>query len=102
VPNFGLMKESGLGNLIITAKSHSKPSDFVVRCFVPASGINEDPVTGSAHCALTPLWARKLEKTELHSSQLSQRTGQLHLHLLNDRVEIKGKAITIFEAQLKI
>jgi PhzF family phenazine biosynthesis protein len=101
-PNFGLMKESGLGNVIITAKSHSQPSDFVVRCFVPASGINEDPVTGSAHCALAPLWAEKLKKTELHSLQLSQRTGQLHLHLLNDRVEIKGRAVTVFEAQLRI
>ena len=101
-PNFELMKKNGLGHLMITAISDSPTSDFVVRCFAPISGINEDPVTGSAHCALTPLWAEKLGKMELDSLQLSKRTGRLKVKLINDRVEIKGKAITIFEAKIKI
>ncbi len=101
-PDFELMKKNGLGNLMITAKSELQQADFVVRCFAPASGINEDPVTGSAHCALTPLWADKLRKTEMDSFQLSKRTGMLKVRLKNDRVEIIGKAITIFEARMKI
>lgn len=102
MPDFELMKKNGLGHLMITAISDSQQSDFVVRCFAPVSGINEDPVTGSAHCALTPLWSKKLGKTELNSLQLSKRTGRLQVKLNNDRVEIKGKAITIFEAKIKI
>jgi PhzF family phenazine biosynthesis protein len=101
-PNYELLKKNGFGHLMITSISNSQRSDFVVRCFAPASGINEDPVTGSAHCALTPLWAEKLGKMELDSLQLSKRTGILKVKLINDRVEIKGKAITIFEAKLKI
>ncbi|MDR0232279.1 MAG: PhzF family phenazine biosynthesis protein [Dysgonamonadaceae bacterium] len=101
-PNFTLLTENGLGHLMITSKSDSKQADFVVRCFAPIAGINEDPVTGSAHCALTPLWAEKLGKTELDSLQLSKRTGHLKVKLNNDRVEIKGKALTIFEAKMKV
>jgi len=101
-PDFEMMKKNGLGHLMITAKSNSRQSDFVVRCFAPTSGINEDPVTGSAHCALTPLWAEKLGKIELDSFQISKRTGSLKVKLDNDRVEIKGKALTIFEAKLRI
>jgi len=101
-PNFDQMNRLNLGHLMITSKSNSKEADFVVRCFAPVSGINEDPVTGSAHCALTPLWAEKLGKTEMDSLQVSKRTGKLKVKLIRDRVEIKGKAITIFKAELKI
>ena len=101
-PDFELMKKNGLGHLMITAKSDSRQADFVVRCFAPSSGINEDPVTGSAHCALTPLWSEKLRKIELDSLQISKRTGNLKVKLVNDRVEIKGKALTIFEAKMRI
>ncbi len=101
-PNFEIIKAKGLGALMITAKSDNGNFDFVVRCFVPMLGINEDPVTGSAHCALTPLWTEKLGKTELNSLQLSKRTGKLRVKLINDRIEIKGKAITIFKAELKV
>jgi len=101
-PDFALLNKSGLGHLMITAKGSSKEVDFVVRCFAPIAGINEDPVTGSAHCALTPLWVEKLGKTELNSLQLSKRTGHLKVKLNNDRVEIKGKALTIFEAKMRI
>ena len=102
LPRFEAMKRKGLGHLIITAESDSKQADFVVRCFAPHLGIDEDPVTGSAHCALTPLWCRKLGKAELNSAQISKRTGRLKVELNHDRVQIKGKAVTIFEAGLKI
>ncbi|MDG5800155.1 PhzF family phenazine biosynthesis protein [Marinilabiliaceae bacterium ANBcel2] len=101
-PFYESMIKHGLGNLMITAESKSFNADFIVRCFAPVSGINEDPVTGSAHCALTPLWSQKLGKLELDSYQCSKRTGNLKVKLIDDRVEIKGKAITIFEANLDI
>lgn len=101
-PDFGSLTKNGLGHLMITAESDSKRSDFVVRCFAPMGGINEDPVTGSAHCALTPLWSEKLGKSELDSLQLSKRTGRMKVKLDNGRVEIKGKALTVFEAKMRI
>jgi predicted PhzF superfamily epimerase YddE/YHI9 len=86
---------------MITAKSESGNEDFVVRCFAPDLGVDEDPVTGSAHCELTPLWAEKLGKTNLVSRQLSKRSGEISVSLVNDRVLLKGKAVTVFEAHLK-
>lgn len=102
IPDFELMKKNRLGNLMITAKSDVSEADFVVRCFAPSLGINEDPVTGSAHCALTPLWAGKLGKTKLKSIQVSKRTGNLEVELKENSVEITGNAITVFEGVLKI
>ena len=101
-PKFSSLNEHGLGQLMVTAKSNLSDVDFVVRCFCPIDGIDEDPVTGSAHCALTPLWAEKLGKETFNSIQMSKRTGRLKVKLNGDRVEIKGKAITIFEAKLNI
>jgi PhzF family phenazine biosynthesis protein len=101
-PDFELLTRKGLGHLMITSKCDSKRADFVVRCFAPLSGINEDPVTGSAHCALTPLWSERLGKKEMISSQLSARTGILRVQMDMDRVLIKGRAITIFDAKLRI
>lgn len=73
-PKFELLHPARLGHLMITAISSTYPADFVVRCFAPVMGINEDPVTGSAHCALTPLWSQKLGKNEMESIQLSERS----------------------------
>lgn len=101
-PNFEALKSNGLGHLMVTSEGIDRDVDFVVRCFVPDMGINEDPVTGSAHCALTPLWANKLNKGEMVSHQISKRGGVLKVAVTGDKVEIKGKAITVFEAQLKI
>ena len=80
---------SGRG-VIITAKGEKV--DFVSRFFAPQSGIDEDPVTGSAHTTLTPFWSKKLNKTKLTAIQLSERKGYLQCELLNDRVEISGQA----------
>ncbi|GGZ73195.1 PhzF family phenazine biosynthesis protein [Algibacter mikhailovii] len=99
-PNFESLKANGLGRLIITAKGDE--ADFVCRCFVPAMGVNEDPVTGSAHCALTPLWTDRLGKNEMTSHQISKRKGELKVSMLGNNVKIKGQAVTVFEAQLKI
>jgi len=101
-PNLELLKANGLGHLMITAAGEPPDRDFVLRVFAPLAGIDEDPVTGSAHCALTPLWHAKTGKTEFNSYQLSKRTGRLKVKLLNDRVEIKGQAVTVFQAELKI
>ena len=101
-PNFETLVSNGLGQLMITSKASLKDVDFVVRCFVPEAGINEDPVTGSAHCALTPLWSKKLEKSKMISHQISKRGGVLNLTYSNNSVKIKGKAIIIFKAELSI
>ena len=86
--------------LIVTAKSNKDNLDFVSRVFGPAVGINEDPVTGSTHCALTPFWANKLDKSKLSARQVSARGGNLSLALLNDRVAISGTAVTVLKGQL--
>jgi PhzF family phenazine biosynthesis protein len=101
-PDFSALTEKGLGHLMITAASTESDTDFVVRCFAPRSGINEDPVTGSAHCALTPLWYKKTGKKEMNSNQVSYRTGRLKVKLVDDRVEIMGQAVTVFKAELQI
>jgi PhzF family phenazine biosynthesis protein len=101
-PDFGAMKNSEFGDLIVTAISSDPAFDFCVRCFAPAVGINEDPVTGSAHCALVPFWSARTGKTSFKSHQVSKREGVLKVSLMGDRVEISGQAITIFIAELKI
>jgi len=89
-PNFEeISKLKGRG-VIVTAKGDKV--DFVSRFFAPQSGINEDPVTGSAHTTLIPYWSKKLNKNELTAIQLSERKGYLKCKYLADRVEISGKA----------
>jgi len=99
-PDFARMKDSVFGDLIITAPSSDKNFDFCVRCFAPALGINEDPVTGSAHCALVPYWAEKTGKHDFVSHQVSKREGILRVSLKGDRVEISGQAVTIMKGEL--
>ena len=86
--------------LIITAQG--KNVDFVSRMFAPQSGIPEDPVTGSAHCTLIPYWANKLHKKELIARQISERGGFLKCTLKNDRVIIRGEAITYLVGEIYI
>jgi PhzF family phenazine biosynthesis protein len=101
-PDLGALVGVGLGSLIMTAPATGGDADFVVRCFVPALGIPEDPVTGSAHCALVPYWHGRLGKRQLISQQLSARGGRLHLEHRDDRVAVEGEAITVFEARLRV
>jgi PhzF family phenazine biosynthesis protein len=99
-PQFSQMKNSEFGDLIVTAPSSDPVYDFCVRCFAPAYGIDEDPVTGSAHCALVPFWHNKTGRTDFISHQISKRGGVLKVSLKGDRVEISGQAKTIFKAEL--
>jgi PhzF family phenazine biosynthesis protein len=90
IPNFEKIARVGGRGIIITAAG--KDVDFVSRFFAPQSGINEDPVTGSAHTTLTPYWSRKLNKKELSAIQLSERKGYLQCKDLGERTEISGQA----------
>jgi PhzF family phenazine biosynthesis protein len=99
-PHFSLMKNSIYGDLIVTSESEDPEFDFCVRCFAPALGIDEDPVTGSANCSLVPFWHMKTGKENFVSHQVSRRGGILKLALKGNRVEISGKAKTIFKAEL--
>lgn len=101
-PDFRLMKNSGLGNLIVTAPADDSNYDFCVRCFAPALGIDEDPVTGSAHCALVPFWHSRTGKDNFISHQVSKREGVLKTELKGNRVEISGQAITVFKGEFLI
>ena len=76
--------------------------DFVSRFFGPRVGVNEDPVTGSAHTTLVPYWSRQLAKSELTARQLSERGGDLFCRNRGNRIEIAGEAVTFFEGQLNI
>jgi predicted PhzF superfamily epimerase YddE/YHI9 len=93
-PNFTLLGQVDCRGVIVTSKADSQAYDFVSRCFYPATGVNEDPVTGSAHCCLGPYWQRKLEKTEMNAWQCSARGGFLRLKISDDRILISGNAIT--------
>lgn len=99
-PDFDLIMKSKARGVIITAKGDNV--DFVSRFFAPEVGVNEDPVTGSAHTTLTPYWAVKLGKKELSAMQLSKRQGKLNCKLINDRVEIAGHAVTYLEGSIKL
>jgi PhzF family phenazine biosynthesis protein len=99
-PDFKAMKESEFGDLMVTSLSSDKKYDFCLRFFAPALGIDEDPVTGSAHCALVPFWNMKTGKKDFISHQVSKREGILKVSLKGDRVEISGQSKTIFKAEL--
>ncbi|AFY72486.1 phenazine biosynthesis protein PhzF family [Synechococcus sp. PCC 7502] len=100
-PNFAQIVELE-ERLIITAIANpDHPYDFVSRFFAPNAGINEDPVTGSAHCCLTPYWAQRLQKYTLKAKQLSKRTGELELAQIGDRIQIKGYAVTVLKGVLE-
>ncbi|MDO9261574.1 MAG: PhzF family phenazine biosynthesis protein, partial [Flavobacteriaceae bacterium] len=91
-PNFQLLESVGGRGVIVTSKG--KEVDFVSRFFGPQVGINEDPVTGSAHTTLIPYWSKVLGKTSLTAIQLSARKGHLFCEYLTDRVKISGNAVT--------
>ena len=99
-PNIQLLLSTNARGIMVTAKGNEV--DFVSRFFAPAVGVNEDPVTGSAHTTLIPFWANKLDKTELTALQLSARGGQLWCTLSNDRVFIAGKAVTYLRGEIEI
>lgn len=98
-PNFAEIAGQGLRGLIVTAKADTD-YDFVSRGFFPQSGIDEDPATGSAHCALGPFWALRLGKDDLLGFQASRRGGKIGVTIRGDRVRLRGQAVTTMEGSL--
>ena len=102
-PDLVMLKALPFRGLIVTARAEeTKEADFVSRYFAPYFGIDEDPVTGSAHCALGPFWAGRLEKQELLGYQASDRSGWVHVNVRGDRVDIGGKAVTVAQGTLRV
>jgi len=99
-PDMGLLKTLDLRGVIVTAPGQEV--DFVSRFFAPRYGIDEDPVTGSAHCALTPYWARELGKKKLTARQVSARGGDLWCEDRGERVSIAGRASLYLEGRIYI
>ena len=98
-PDFSLMRKH-IDKMIITAPG--KNVDFVSRFFAPGAGIDEDPVTGSAHSQLIPFWSEKLNKNDLHALQLSKRVGELWCEQRGDRVVMKGKAVFYMKGEISL
>jgi PhzF family phenazine biosynthesis protein len=86
--------------VVVTSRAAAGDLDFVSRYFAPAVGIDEDQVTGSAHCALGPYWAAKLGKNELRAAQLSARGGMLRVRVDGERVHLAGQAVSVMRGQL--
>ena len=99
-PDFGALRAVETRGVIITAPAAGDQVDFVSRFFAPRFGVDEDPVTGSAHCCLTPFWASRLDKSVLTARQLSQRGGELEVEHLGDRVKLRGTCVTTLRGNL--
>lgn len=100
IPDFRRMEKTDARAVIVTSPGDNV--DFVSRFFAPRVGIDEDPVTGSAHTVLIPFWAEKLKKTEMQAKQLSSRGGNIFCRLRGDRVDIGGKAVTYLKGEISI
>lgn len=100
-PDLGQLRMTCPHGLIVTAAGDRDGIDVVSRVFAPAIGIPEDPVTGSAHCQLAPLWARRLGRDDLVAEQASARGGVLRLRVAGDRVLVSGQAVTVWEGSLR-
>jgi len=101
-PDFGRIAAIDDRCLMVTAPGDEAGVDFVSRFFVPRSGVPEDPVTGSAHCALVPYWAARLGKTGLDARQVSRRGGALACELAGDRVRLGGRAVLVADGTLHL
>ena len=101
-PDFRAMVATNARGVIVTSIAHAQEYDFVSRYFAPAVGINEDPVTGSAHCYLATYWGTKLNKRTCTGFQASARTGIVKCCWKEERVLLRGKAVTIFKGELTL
>jgi predicted PhzF superfamily epimerase YddE/YHI9 len=86
--------------VIVTARTEQAPFDFVSRFFAPGSGVDEDPVTGSAHCTLGPYWAARLGKSDLLAFQASSRGGEVRVRVEGERVKLGGQAVIVLRGEL--
>jgi predicted PhzF superfamily epimerase YddE/YHI9 len=101
-PDHGQLRKIPVRGVIVTSRSSDSRYDFISRFFAPGSGIDEDPVTGSAHTALTPYWSAKLGKTTMMARQASARGGVLRVKLKGDRVLLGGQAVTTLRGELLV
>lgn len=100
-PDFGRVAALPFGSIVVTAPGLGDV-DFVSRYFAPKFGVPEDPVTGSAHCVLTPFWAKRLGKSHLHARQVSPRGGELWLENVDGRVRLSGNCVPVLEGTLTV
>ncbi|HEY6843699.1 MAG TPA: PhzF family phenazine biosynthesis protein [Thermoanaerobaculia bacterium] len=101
-PDIARLRQTNARGVIVTSRASNGKYDFVSRFFAPAVGVNEDPVTGSAHCCLTPYWAQRLGKNEFVAHQASARGGTLRVRLAGDRVKLAGRAVTVLRGELTV
>jgi PhzF family phenazine biosynthesis protein len=99
-PDFRRLAPLPTRGVIVTSRSNSAAYDFVSRFFAPRFGVDEDPVTGSAHCCLGPYWAERLGRTELTGHQLSPRGGVVKVRVAGARVALIGQAVTVLRGEL--
>ena len=101
-PDFVALSDVEARGTMVTAPSSRCEFDFASRFFAPAVGVNEDPVTGSAHCALAPYWGEKLGKSLMNAEQVSARGGVLLVEVRGERVLLRGKAVTVFRGEIAV
>jgi PhzF family phenazine biosynthesis protein len=99
-PDFTALRRVQARGVVVTARASRAGVDFVSRFFAPNAGVNEDPVTGSAHCVLAPYWAKKLGRDELTGYQASRRGGTVRVRAIGDRVHLGGTAFTVMRGEL--
>ena len=99
-PNFNALANVKCRGVVVTARSVDRQFDFVSRFFAPALGINEDPVTGSAHCILAPFWGSRLGKSKMVGYQASSRGGVVQVELRGDRVILGGQGVIFARGQI--
>jgi PhzF family phenazine biosynthesis protein len=99
-PDFRLLATIPMRGVMVTSRADSSEYDFVSRFFAPGSGIDEDPVTGSAHCCLGPFWETRLKKDQMLAHQVSRRGGVVRVHVKDSRVLLGGQAITVWRGEL--
>ncbi len=99
-PDFAALAGLDCRGVIVTSLAESNEADFVSRFFAPGVGIDEDPVTGSAHCCLGPFWSQRLGRTELVGYQASARGGKVRVHVLGERVILGGQAVIVLQGEL--
>ncbi len=99
-PDFGALANVDVRGTIVTSRAAQESYDFVSRFFAPRAGVNEDPVTGSAHCCLGPYWQQQCGQQEMRGRQISARGGDVHVRLAGDRVILGGTAVTVFRGML--
>jgi len=101
-PDHAFLRRLPVRGVIVTSRASTPDFDFVSRFFAPGSGVDEDPVTGSAHCALGPYWAPRIGKIDLMAYQASPRGGVLRVTVAGDRVKLAGRAVTVFRGELRV